>query len=193
MGPKGIVLESFGVGNFNDVEAGWVPWIEEQRKRGVEVLLSSQCHAGELHPELYRSGRGALLAGARAGPRYKREKGGGCSSLFFFLVSFLLLFRQRAERLCPGGRRRRRRRQRQRAAAAAGGGDIFRSGPCSQRAAPAPARRGGKTHLPNFSSLSFSLSLFLSNRMAPECAVVKMMLCLKYPDLAIGVPLAGEL
>ena len=87
------------MGNFNDIEeAGLVPWVKQLRKRGVEVLLSSQCHAGELHPELYRSGRGALLAGARAGPR-----------------------------------------------------------------------------------------------MAPECAVVKMMLCLKYPDLAIGVPLAGEL
>ena len=69
-GPRGIVLEAFGVGNFNDLEeGGFVPWIEEQRKRGIEVLLSSQCHAGELHPELYRSGRGALLAGARAGPR----------------------------------------------------------------------------------------------------------------------------
>ena len=69
-GPRGIILEAFGVGNFNDLEeAGLVPWIKEQRRRGVEVLLSSQCHAGELHPELYRSGRGALLAGARAGPR----------------------------------------------------------------------------------------------------------------------------
>jgi hypothetical protein len=29
--------------------------------------------------------------------------------------------------------------------------------------------------------------------MAPECAVVKMMLCLKYPDLDINFPLAGEL
>ena len=65
-GPRGIVLEAFGVGNFNDE---LVPWVREQRERGIEVLLSSQCHAGELHPELYRSGSGALLAGARAGPR----------------------------------------------------------------------------------------------------------------------------
>jgi len=42
--------------------------------------------------------------------------------------------------------------------------------------------------------LSFSLSLFLqTHRMAPDCAVVKMMLCLKYPDLDINFPLAGEL
>ena len=70
MGPRGLVLEAFGVGNFNDLEeAGFVPWIEEQRAKGIEVLLSSQTHAGEMHPELYISGRGALLAGARAGPR----------------------------------------------------------------------------------------------------------------------------
>lgn len=30
-------------------------------------------------------------------------------------------------------------------------------------------------------------------QMTPECAVVKMMLCLSYPDLPLGVPLAGEL
>lgn len=30
-------------------------------------------------------------------------------------------------------------------------------------------------------------------QMTPECAVVKMMLCLKHPDIPLGVPLAGEL
>ncbi|EFJ50143.1 hypothetical protein VOLCADRAFT_89234 [Volvox carteri f. nagariensis] len=29
--------------------------------------------------------------------------------------------------------------------------------------------------------------------MTPECAAVKLMFCLKHPDLALGVPLAGEL
>ena len=29
--------------------------------------------------------------------------------------------------------------------------------------------------------------------MTPECAAVKMMFCLAYPDLSLGVPLAGEL
>lgn len=30
-------------------------------------------------------------------------------------------------------------------------------------------------------------------QMTPECAVVKMMLTLSYPDIPLGVPLAGEL
>lgn len=30
-------------------------------------------------------------------------------------------------------------------------------------------------------------------QMTPECASVKMMLCLKYPDLPMGMPLAGEM
>ncbi|KXZ49354.1 hypothetical protein GPECTOR_22g948 [Gonium pectorale] len=30
-------------------------------------------------------------------------------------------------------------------------------------------------------------------QMTPECAVVKLMFCLEHPDLALGVPLAGEL
>ena len=29
--------------------------------------------------------------------------------------------------------------------------------------------------------------------MTPEAAVVKMMLCLAYPDIPLGVPVAGEL
>lgn len=30
-------------------------------------------------------------------------------------------------------------------------------------------------------------------QMTPECAVVKMMQCLRYPDLPLTVPLAGEM
>jgi L-asparaginase len=30
-------------------------------------------------------------------------------------------------------------------------------------------------------------------KMTPECAVVKLMLCLAYPDLHLTAPLAGEL
>ncbi len=30
-------------------------------------------------------------------------------------------------------------------------------------------------------------------QMTPECATVKLMLCLAYPDLPLGMPLAGEL
>lgn len=30
-------------------------------------------------------------------------------------------------------------------------------------------------------------------QMTPEAAVVKLMLCLAYPDIPLGVPIAGEL
>ena len=33
----------------------------------------------------------------------------------------------------------------------------------------------------------------LPAQMTPECAAVKMMLCLCYPDLPLGMPLAGEM
>ncbi|KAL3147958.1 hypothetical protein ABBQ38_014253 [Trebouxia sp. C0009 RCD-2024] len=98
-GVKGVVLEAFGVGNMPDLpQQGWLPWLRQQRKKGLQVYLSSQCTEGTLNPELYRSGQVALSMGVEAGPR-----------------------------------------------------------------------------------------------MTPECAVVKMMQCLRYPDISLGVPLAGEM
>ncbi|EFN58347.1 hypothetical protein CHLNCDRAFT_142407 [Chlorella variabilis] len=98
-GVKGMVLEAFGVGNMPDrAETGWLPWLREQRKKGMLVYLGSQCAVGPLHPELYKSGSAALKLGVESGPQ-----------------------------------------------------------------------------------------------MTPECAVVKLMLCLAYRDLPLGMPLAGEL
>ncbi|KAL4445421.1 hypothetical protein ABPG77_011246 [Micractinium sp. CCAP 211/92] len=98
-GVKGLVLESFGVGNMPDrPDSGWLPWLREQRRKGVLVYLSSQCAVGPLHPELYKSGSVALKLGVESGPQ-----------------------------------------------------------------------------------------------MTPECATVKLMLCLAYRDLPLGMPLAGEL
>ena len=98
-GVRGVVLEAFGVGNMPDEEEyGWLPWLQEQREKGLLVYLTSQCLAGTLHPELYRSGSVALDMGVENG-RY----------------------------------------------------------------------------------------------MTPECAVVKMMLCLEYPVIPLNQPIAGEL
>ncbi|WIA44025.1 hypothetical protein OEZ86_010397 [Tetradesmus obliquus] len=98
-GVKGVVLEAFGVGNMPDLpQQGWMPWLRQQTKQGLQVYLASQCHLGPLNPELYRSGALAVQMGVEAGPA-----------------------------------------------------------------------------------------------MTPECAVVKMMLCLAYPDIPLGLPLAGEL
>lgn len=73
-GVRGVVLEVFGVGNMPDtIEAGWLPWLEEQRSKGLKVYLTSQCAAGRLHPELYRAGTAALTLGCEGGPQMTPE------------------------------------------------------------------------------------------------------------------------
>lgn len=73
-GVRGVVLEAFGVGNMPDLaQHGWIPWLRQQRKRGLQVYLASQCGAGALHPELYRSGSLALALGVQAGPQMTPE------------------------------------------------------------------------------------------------------------------------
>lgn len=43
-GVKGVVLETFGVGNMPDTTAhGWLPWLRQQTKQGLCVYLASQC------------------------------------------------------------------------------------------------------------------------------------------------------
>jgi hypothetical protein len=69
-GVRGVVLETFGVGNMPDLPIhGWLPWLRSQRRKGLQVYLASQCGAGSLHPELYRSGSLALELGVQAGPQ----------------------------------------------------------------------------------------------------------------------------
>ncbi len=73
-GVRGVVLETFGVGNMPDLPMhGWLPWLRQQRKKGLQVYLASQCGAGTLHPELYRSGSLALELGVQAGPQMTPE------------------------------------------------------------------------------------------------------------------------
>lgn len=64
-GVRGIILEAFGVGNF---PSGIIPWLAKQKSKGLSVYLSTQCHTGELRPELYAAGLGALAMGAKSGP-----------------------------------------------------------------------------------------------------------------------------
>lgn len=42
-------------------------------------------------------------------------------------------------------------------------------------------------------SIALELGVEAGPKMTAECAVVKMMLCLCYPDIPLGVPLAGEM
>jgi len=63
-GVRGIVLETFGVGNLPDLPgSGWLPFLRDQTARGLRVYLSTQCQLGELRPQLYRSGSVALQLG----------------------------------------------------------------------------------------------------------------------------------
>ena len=64
-GVRGIILEAFGVGNFPQ---SLVPWLNSQASRGLQIYLSTQCQSGELRPELYAAGLGALAVGAKSGP-----------------------------------------------------------------------------------------------------------------------------
>lgn len=73
-GVRGACLESFGVGNMPDQKsAGWLSWLRDQSKKGLEVYLASQCTTGPLNPELYRSGSAALTLGAKATRRMTAE------------------------------------------------------------------------------------------------------------------------
>ncbi len=44
-GVRGIVLEAFGVGNLPDEpRLGWMPWLRDQRNKGLEVSLDQRRH-----------------------------------------------------------------------------------------------------------------------------------------------------
>lgn len=73
-GVKGAVIESFGVGNLPDQKsAGWMDWFKDQREKGLELYLASQCLTGPLNPELYRSGSTVLGFGAKTTRRMTSE------------------------------------------------------------------------------------------------------------------------
>ena len=73
-GVKGIIVETFGVGNMpNHPTSKFLEWLEVQADSGVRVYLTSQCASGDMRPELYKSGSVALRLGAVGGPRMTPE------------------------------------------------------------------------------------------------------------------------
>jgi L-asparaginase/Glu-tRNA(Gln) amidotransferase subunit D len=43
-GVRGVVLEAFGVGNMPDMpQQGWLPWLRQQRKKGLMVRGLAWC------------------------------------------------------------------------------------------------------------------------------------------------------
>ncbi|CDF33866.1 unnamed protein product [Chondrus crispus] len=73
-GVRGAVIEAFGVGNLPDQKsAGWMDWFKDQREKGLELYLASQCLTGPLNPALYRSGSTAMKFGATTTRRMTAE------------------------------------------------------------------------------------------------------------------------
>lgn len=73
-GVRGAVIEAFGVGNMPDQKsAGWMDWFKDQREKGLELYLASQCLTGPLNPALYRSGSTAMKFGATTTRRMTSE------------------------------------------------------------------------------------------------------------------------
>ncbi|MCK4729718.1 MAG: asparaginase [Candidatus Aenigmarchaeota archaeon] len=64
---KGIILEGFGAGNVPIDENSLVPEIENAVKKGIPIIVSSQCAIGFSWMYLYECGKKALDAGAIPG------------------------------------------------------------------------------------------------------------------------------
>lgn len=54
--------------------AGWLPWLKEQRRKGVLIYLGSQCTIARLDPHLYKSGSAALRLGVESGHTQARRR-----------------------------------------------------------------------------------------------------------------------
>lgn len=61
---KGIVLEGYGVGNIPTGRNSLIPVIKNCTKKGVPVVICTQCIVGSTAMELYKVGRDAISAGA---------------------------------------------------------------------------------------------------------------------------------
>ncbi len=59
-GYRGIVLEGTGLGH---VSAAWIPHVAETVKRGIPVVMTSQCLYGAICDRVYDTGRDLLQAG----------------------------------------------------------------------------------------------------------------------------------
>jgi L-asparaginase/Glu-tRNA(Gln) amidotransferase subunit D len=87
-GVRGVVVSAYGVGNMPDADRdGWLDFIGALTSAGVRVLISSQCAAGDLRPDLYRSGAGALAAGAATTPGSRMTAEAAVVKMMFCLAT----------------------------------------------------------------------------------------------------------
>lgn len=66
-GVRGLVLSTYGTGNFPHLAGSLIPALEEARDRGVPVLVVSQCPRGFVEMRRYAGGAEAEAAGAISG------------------------------------------------------------------------------------------------------------------------------
>lgn len=59
----GLILESFGPGNIPNQECNLLPAIDQARKKGIPVLISTQCIYGTTRMYLYEVGQSAMDLG----------------------------------------------------------------------------------------------------------------------------------
>lgn len=63
-GVKGLIVEGFGAGNIPLGEVPLTPLLAEARRRGVPVVMATQCRHGRVDPGLYAGARAARELGA---------------------------------------------------------------------------------------------------------------------------------
>jgi len=66
-GVRGLVLTTYGTGNFPHLAGSLIPALEEARERSVPVLVVSQCPRGHVDMKRYAGGAQAEAAGAISG------------------------------------------------------------------------------------------------------------------------------
>ena len=62
-GVDGLILESFGPGNIPNRESNLLPQIKKARKKGIPVLISTQCIYGTTRMYLYEVGQNVMELG----------------------------------------------------------------------------------------------------------------------------------
>jgi glutamyl-tRNA(Gln) amidotransferase subunit D len=59
-GARGVVIEGTGLGH---TASSWIPSVRKLTKRGIPVVMASQCLRGRVNDRVYDTGRDLLKAG----------------------------------------------------------------------------------------------------------------------------------
>jgi hypothetical protein len=207
---KGVVLEAFGVGNMPDLpQQGWMPWLRQQTKKGLQVCVLvtvSQCFRQlggccDKKCTVRVSNMQACFLGKRclgsAGCEGRGRRAQGCWQNVTKTLLLIPAAHQTLQRLLVWSNTAVVRT----VAAAALTITVLSAAIACPATAPLPqVYLASQCHLGPLNpelyrsgAMAVQMGVEAGPQMTPECAVVKMMLCLSYPDIPLGLPLAGEL